>query len=30
MGWNVIRFWEHEIMKDVEKCVQKVKKEIPL
>ncbi len=24
-GWKVIRFWEHEIKDDVERCVQKVK-----
>ena len=28
MGWKVIRFWEHEINEDVEKCVERVKKEI--
>ena len=27
-GWTVIRFWEHEIKEDVERCVQKVKKAI--
>jgi len=26
--WTVIRFWEHEIDGDVERCVQKVKKAI--
>jgi len=25
MGWNVIRFWEHEIRQDVEKCVERIK-----
>lgn len=28
MGWKVIRFWEHEIKEDVEKCVTKVKEAI--
>ncbi|HEY0089347.1 MAG TPA: very short patch repair endonuclease [Candidatus Lokiarchaeia archaeon] len=28
MGWNVIRFWEHEIKEDVEKCILKVKEVI--
>ncbi len=28
MGWKVIRFWEHEIKEDVEKCVTKVKEKI--
>ncbi len=23
-GWRVIRFWEKEVLKDTEKCVQKV------
>jgi DNA mismatch endonuclease Vsr len=23
-GWKVIRFWEHDIKEDVERCVQKV------
>jgi len=27
-GWKVIRFWEHEIKEDVERCVQKVTKVI--
>jgi DNA mismatch endonuclease (patch repair protein) len=25
LGWTVIRFWEHEIKSEPEKCVQKVK-----
>jgi len=25
MGWIVIRFWEDEIIKDIEKCVERVK-----
>ena len=25
MGWIVIRFWEHEIKEDVDKCVTRVK-----
>ena len=28
MGWTVIRFWEHEIKDDVQKCVQIVEKTI--
>lgn len=28
MGWQVIRFWEHEIKEDVEKCVRRVKEAI--
>lgn len=24
-GWNVLRFWEHEIMKNPKKCVTKLK-----
>jgi|SRR3989338_660054 len=24
-GWRVIRFWEHEVMKNPKKCVDKVK-----
>jgi DNA mismatch endonuclease Vsr len=28
MGWIVIRFWEHEIKADVEKCVERVKEKI--
>ncbi|MEA3255673.1 MAG: very short patch repair endonuclease [Candidatus Altiarchaeota archaeon] len=27
-GWKVIRFWEHEIKKDLQKCYSKVEKEI--
>ena len=27
-GWRVIRFWEHEIKGNVERCVQKVQKAI--
>jgi DNA mismatch endonuclease (patch repair protein) len=23
-GWKVIRFWEHQIKKDVEKCINKI------
>ena len=25
-GWKVIRIWEHEIKKDAEKCINKIKK----
>ncbi|MFH1394865.1 MAG: very short patch repair endonuclease [Candidatus Omnitrophota bacterium] len=25
-GWKVVRFWEHQINKDTEKCLQKIKK----
>ena len=25
-GWKVVRFWEHQIKKDAEKCLQKIKK----
>ena len=25
-GWNVLRFWEHEIKKNPEKCIKKIKK----
>lgn len=25
-GWTVLRFWEHEILGDVEKCAKKTKK----
>jgi DNA mismatch endonuclease, patch repair protein len=28
MGWKIIRFWEHEIKKDVEICVSKVRQQI--
>ena len=28
MDWKVIRFWEHEIKEDVEKCVTRVKEKI--
>lgn len=28
MGWTIIRFWEHEIKEDVEKCVQRVEETI--
>lgn len=24
MGWNVIRFWEHEIKKDFDNCIEKI------
>lgn len=24
-GWKVLRFWEHEIKRDSQKCIQKVK-----
>ncbi len=27
-GWKVIRFWEHEIKKDLQKCYSEVEKEI--
>ena len=23
-GWTILRFWEHEINKDVKKCVDKI------
>jgi DNA mismatch endonuclease Vsr len=26
MGWKVVRFWEHEIRQNVEKCVERVKR----
>ena len=26
MGWKVIRIWEHELRKDVNKCVKKIKR----
>ena len=29
-NWIVLRFWEHEIKKDVDKCVQKIKNAISL
>lgn len=25
MGWTVVRFWEHDIKKDLEGCIQKIK-----
>lgn len=25
-GWQVIRFWQNEIFKDIPKCIQKIKK----
>lgn len=25
-GWTVLRFWEHEVREDVERCVKEVKK----
>ena len=25
-GWKVLRFWEHEIKQDSQKCIKKVKK----
>lgn len=28
MGWTVLRFWEHEIKKDLEKCTLEVLKKI--
>lgn len=28
LGWTVIRFWEHEIKEDIERCVQMIKKSI--
>ena len=28
MGWQVIRFWEHEIKENMEKCVKTVKESI--
>ena len=27
-GWNVLRFWEHELKKNPEKCLSKVRKYI--
>jgi DNA mismatch endonuclease, patch repair protein len=27
LGWNVIRFWEHEVMKNMDLCIERVKKE---
>ena len=26
MGWKVVRFWEHEIRQNVDKCVERVKR----
>ena len=26
LGWQVIRFWQHQIIEDVQKCIQKIKK----
>jgi len=28
MGWKVIRIWEHEVKEDVEKCAEKIIKQI--
>jgi len=25
-GWKVIRFWQHQIIEDLPKCIQKIKK----
>lgn len=25
-GWNILRFWEHEIKKDFESCIEKIVK----
>lgn len=25
-GWSVLRFWEHDIEKDPEKCIRRIKK----
>ena len=25
LGWNVLRFWEHEIKKDIKKCIREIK-----
>lgn len=25
LGWQVLRFWEHEIKKDLPKCIRKIK-----
>ena len=25
-GWKVLRFWQHQVKKDVEKCLKKIKK----
>jgi DNA mismatch endonuclease (patch repair protein) len=25
-GWQVIRFWQHQLIKDLPKCIQKIKK----
>ena len=30
LGWKVVRFWEHEIKENAEKCVQRVKENIGL
>ena len=27
-GWTVLRFWEHEINKDISKCIEKIEKVI--
>lgn len=24
-GWKVLRFWQHQIQKDVDRCIQKIK-----
>jgi DNA mismatch endonuclease (patch repair protein) len=26
LGWKVIRFWEHEINKDLPRCIKRIKK----
>lgn len=25
-GWGVVRFWQHQIIKDLPKCIEKIKK----
>lgn len=25
LGWSVLRFWEHEIKRDMQKCIKKIK-----
>jgi DNA mismatch endonuclease (patch repair protein) len=27
-GWRVIRFWQHQVIKDLRKCIQKIKKSL--
>ncbi len=29
-GWKVIRFWEHEIKKNLDQCVQEILRELEL